>query len=63
MDFLNVNSPKFLGGQNVVNLLVIGGLAFAAFKLKQFFKLHKNFKAPANGAICVSIKQQNPFRG
>jgi hypothetical protein len=34
MDFLNVNSPKFLGGQNVVNLLVIGGLAFAAFKLK-----------------------------
>lgn len=34
MDFLKLNSPKFLGGQNVVNVLLIGGLAFVAWKLK-----------------------------
>jgi len=34
MDTLNINSPKFLGGQNVTNVIIIGLLAFAAWKLK-----------------------------
>jgi hypothetical protein len=34
MDLLNINSPKFLGGQNVHNVIIIGLLAFAAYKLK-----------------------------
>lgn len=33
-DLLNLNSPKFLGGQNIINFLTIGLLSFAAFKLK-----------------------------
>ena len=34
MDFLNIQSPNFLGGTNVHNVLIIGLLAFAAYKLK-----------------------------
>ena len=34
MEFLNINSPKFLGGQNVHNVILIGLLAYAAYKLK-----------------------------
>jgi hypothetical protein len=34
MELLNINSPKFLGGVNVHNVLIIGLLAFAAYKLK-----------------------------
>lgn len=34
MELLNINSPKFLGGTNVHNVLIIGLLAFAAYKLK-----------------------------
>jgi hypothetical protein len=34
MDLLNIKSPNFLGGTNVHNLLIIGLLAFAAYKLK-----------------------------
>lgn len=34
MDFLNIQSPKFLGGQNVHNVVLIGLLAYAAWKLK-----------------------------
>jgi hypothetical protein len=34
MDLLNINSPKFLGGTNVHNVIIIGLLAFAAYKLK-----------------------------
>lgn len=34
MDFLNIKSPNFLGGTNVHNVLIIGLLAFAAYKLK-----------------------------
>jgi hypothetical protein len=31
MDLLNINSPKFLGGTNVHNVLIIGALAFIAY--------------------------------
>lgn len=34
MELFNINSPKFLGGTNVHNLLIIGGLLFVAYKLK-----------------------------
>ena len=34
MDLLNINSPKFLGGQNVQNVVIIGLLLVAAWKLK-----------------------------
>ena len=34
MDLLNINSPKFLGGQNVHNVVIIGLLLVAAWKLK-----------------------------
>jgi hypothetical protein len=34
MELFNINSPKFLGGTNVHNLLIIGALAFVAYKLK-----------------------------
>lgn len=30
----DINSPKFLGGTNVHNVIIIGLLAFAAYKLK-----------------------------
>lgn len=33
-DFLSIKSPNFLGGQNVTNVIIIGILAFAAYKLK-----------------------------
>jgi hypothetical protein len=33
-DFLSIKSPNFLGGQNVHNVVIIGLLAFAAWKLK-----------------------------
>lgn len=33
MDFLNINSPKFLGGSNVHNVIIIAGLGLIAFKL------------------------------
>lgn len=32
-DFLNIQSPNFLGGTNVQNVVVIGLLGFAAYKL------------------------------
>jgi hypothetical protein len=32
--FFNINSSKFLGGNNVHNLLIIGLLGFAVYKLK-----------------------------
>jgi hypothetical protein len=34
MELFNINSPKFLGGTNVHNLLIIGALVFVAYKLK-----------------------------
>jgi len=34
MDTLNIKSPKFLGGTNVQNVLLIAALAFVAYKLK-----------------------------
>jgi len=34
MELLNINSPKFLGGQNVHNVVIIGLLAYAAWKLR-----------------------------
>jgi hypothetical protein len=34
MNFINPQSPTFLGGQNVQNLFIIGLLAYAAWKLK-----------------------------
>jgi hypothetical protein len=34
MKLLDIKSPDFLGGVNVHNLLIIGLLAFAAYKLK-----------------------------
>lgn len=34
MELLNIKSPNFLGGTNVHNVLIIGLLAFAAYKLK-----------------------------
>jgi hypothetical protein len=34
MKLLDIKSPEFLGGTNVHNLLIIGLLAFAAYKLK-----------------------------
>jgi hypothetical protein len=34
MDLFNIKSPNFLGGTNVHNVLIIGLLAFAAYKLK-----------------------------
>jgi len=34
MDLLNINSPKFLGGQNVHNVALIILLGFAAYKLR-----------------------------
>ena len=56
MDLLNINSPKFLGGTNVHNLAIIGLLAFAAWKLKQFSKKIKNTKALSNqGYLCFKI--------
>ena len=30
----DIKSPDFLGGQNVHNVIIIGLLAFAAYKLK-----------------------------
>ena len=30
----DIQSPDFLGGQNVHNVIIIGLLAFAAYKLK-----------------------------
>ena len=32
-DFLNINSPKFLGGQNVHNVVKIALAAYVVFKL------------------------------
>ena len=32
-DFLNIQSPNFLGGTNVMNVVIIGLLGFAAYKL------------------------------
>jgi|GEM_PF-2039229 len=32
-DFLNIQSPNFLGGTNVHNVIIIGLLGFAAWKL------------------------------
>jgi hypothetical protein len=34
MGLLNIKSPEFLGGTNVHNVIIIGLLAFAAYKLK-----------------------------
>ena len=34
MDLLNIKSSNFLGGTNVHNVLIIGLLAYAAWKLK-----------------------------
>jgi hypothetical protein len=34
MDLLNINSPKFLGGTNVHNVLIIGALVFILVKVK-----------------------------
>jgi hypothetical protein len=34
MEFLNIKSPNFFGGQNVINVALIAGLAFVAWKLK-----------------------------
>ena len=34
-DLFNINSPKFLGGTNVHNVLIIGGLAFIAWKVSK----------------------------
>jgi hypothetical protein len=34
-DLLNINSPKFLGGTNVHNVLIIGGLVFIAWKVSK----------------------------
>ena len=34
MDLLNIKSSNFLGGTNVHNVVIIGLLAFAAYKLK-----------------------------
>jgi hypothetical protein len=34
MDFLNIKSSDFLGGTNVHNVIIIGLLGFAAWKLK-----------------------------
>jgi len=34
MDLLNIKSSNFLGGTNVHNVLIIGLLAYAAYKLK-----------------------------
>jgi len=31
-DFLNINSDKFLGGNNVHNLIIIGALAYIIYK-------------------------------
>ena len=33
MDFLNINSPKFLGGQNVHSLVKIALAGFIVYKL------------------------------
>jgi hypothetical protein len=35
MDTINIKSPKFLGGKNVSNLLLIALLAFAKSKIKK----------------------------
>jgi hypothetical protein len=32
-DVLNTNSPNFLGGKNVINLVTIGAIGFVIFKL------------------------------
>lgn len=32
-DLLNINSPKFLGGTNVHNVLIIAGLSVVVWKL------------------------------
>lgn len=29
---LDINSPKFLGGNNVHHLIIIGGIAFLVYK-------------------------------
>jgi hypothetical protein len=34
-DLFNIKSPKFLGGTNVHNVLIIGGLAFIAWKISR----------------------------
>jgi hypothetical protein len=34
MDLLDIKSSNFLGGTNVHNVLIIGLLAYAAYKLK-----------------------------
>jgi hypothetical protein len=34
MDLLNIKSSDFLGGTNVHNVLIIGLLAYAAYKLR-----------------------------
>lgn len=34
MDLLNIKSSNFLGGTNVHNVLIIGLLVYAAYKLK-----------------------------
>jgi hypothetical protein len=34
-DLFNINSPKFLGGTNVHNVLIIVGLAFIAWKVSK----------------------------
>lgn len=34
MDLLNINSPKFLGGTNVHNVLIIGALVLILVKVK-----------------------------
>ena len=31
----DIKSPDFLGGQNVHNLLIIGGLAFIIYKMSK----------------------------
>jgi hypothetical protein len=33
MDLFNINSPKFLGGTNVHNVIIIAGLAAITYKL------------------------------
>lgn len=33
-DFLNLQSPNFLGGSNVHNVLIIALLGFVAYKVK-----------------------------
>jgi len=34
-DLFNINSPKFLGGTNVHNVIIIGGLVWIAWKVSK----------------------------